>query len=151
MKNNSDNLISDLSIANRCLCSKLRATSRVVSRTYGEALRPIDLKPNQMTILVAISLMGPVSITQLSEKLLMERTTLTRNLKPLEKSAYIQVNDGYGRIRELTLTDQGRAILDKAKPLWKNAQEKLIQQLGQDQSDMMSDLLKQILKTGNPA
>ncbi len=147
MKDDND-IITDLSIANSCLCSKLRAASRMISRSYGHALKPIGLKPNQMTILVAISLMGPVSITRLAEQLLMERTTLTRNLRPLEKSGFVQLNDGYGRTRELTLTQQGRMILDKAKPLWKNAQQKLTEQLGREDSKMISDLLKQILNTG---
>ncbi len=146
MENNND-IITDLSIANSCLCSKLRATSRVISRSYAHALKPIGLKPNQMTILVAISLMGPVSITRLAKQLLMERTTLTRNLRPLEKSGFVELKDGHGRTRELTLTKQGRVILDKAKPLWENAQQKLTEQLGQENSKIMSDLLKQILNT----
>ncbi len=145
MKDKHDNSITDLSVANSCLCAKLRATSRVISRAYDHALKPIGLKSNQMTILLATSLMGPVSITHLSDKLSMERTTLTRNLRPLEASGFIQMNDGYGRTRELRLTEQGRTILERAKPLWDQAQKKLIQQLGQEDSMMMSDLLKQIL------
>lgn len=145
MKDKDDNSITDLSIANECLCSKLRATSRVVSRAYDHALKPVGLKSNQMTILIAVSLTSPISITGLSEKLSMERTTLTRNLKPLEASGFIQLNNGHGRTRELSLTEQGRIILDKAKPLWESAQRKLVKELGQEESDMVSALLKQIL------
>lgn len=147
MKINKDNEITDIAIANSCLCSKLRATSRSVSRVYDLALKPVGIKSNQMTILIAVSLMGPASITRLSQQLSMERTTLTRNLRPLVAANLLQKTDGHGRTRELTLTEQGREMLDKAKPLWDRAQQQLIKQLGEDSSIEISSLLKQILDT----
>lgn len=144
MKDKYDNLITDLSVADSCLCSKLRAASRMVSRTYDHALKPVGLKSNQMTILIAISLMEPISITHLSEKISTERTTLTRNLRPLEKSGFVKVKDGYGRTRELTLTQKGKTLLELAKPLWNIAQSNLVSQLGQDDTGMITRLLKEI-------
>ncbi len=137
--------ITDTAIATSCLCTKLRATSRKVSRAYDNALRPIGLNANQFSILVAISLLGPVSITDLSEKLAMERTTLTRNLRPLEKEGIVHLQDGYGRTRELTLTVKGKKLLNDARPLWNSVQSKLVEQLGNTDTEMISQLLKQIL------
>ena len=145
MQSKYDNSITDLSVANNCLCSKLRAASRMVSRTYDHALKPVGLKSNQMTILIAVSLRGPISITHLSECISTERTTLTRNLRPLEKSGFVLLEDGYGRTRELTLTQKGRALLEQAKPLWNTAQSNLVSQIGQDNTDMIAHLLKEIL------
>jgi len=146
MQNKIHTEITELSIANSCICSKLKAASRMVSRTYDHALKPIGLNSNQMTILVAVSLMSPVSITKLSEKLSMERTTLTRNLRPIEKSGFIELQDGYGRTRELKLTVAGQSILSQAKPLWDAAQSDLIEKLGEDDTSMINLLLKKILK-----
>ena len=137
--------ITDRAIAASCLCTKLRATSRKVSRTYDNALRPVGLKANQFSILVAISLLGPISITDLSEKLAMERTTLTRNLRPLEKKGIVHIKDGYGRTRELTLTMKGTELLHEARPLWNSVQTNLVKELGEGDTEMVSRLLNQIL------
>lgn len=141
-----DNSISDMTVANNCLCYKLRATSRKVTRRYDSALKPVGLKANQFSIMVAISIMSPVSITDLSEALAMDRTTLTRNLRPLEKSGLIKLTDGYGRIRDITLSEEGVSRLKKAKPLWHSAQTKLRKELGESDSEQISQLLNQILK-----
>ncbi len=145
MSNKISKNISDTTIAASCLCTKLRATSRKVSRAYDSALRPVGLKANQFSILVATSLLGPISITDLSEKLSMERTTLTRNLRPLEKAGVVQLKDGYGRIRDLTLTDKGDELLHEARPLWNSVQTNLVKQLGKSDTEVVSRLLNQIL------
>ncbi len=151
MNKKADNLISDLTIAETCLCSKLRASSRQISRTYDHALKSVGLNSNQLNVLVGINIMSPVSITRLSEQLSMERTTLTRNLKPLEKSGYVVLTQGYGRTKELALTEEGKAILDQAKPLWEKAQHYITTQIGLNQSEHVDQLLQEILKIEIPS
>lgn len=146
MSKKIDKLISDMTVANSCLCYKLRATSRKVTRRYDSALKPVGLKANQFSIMVAISIMNPVSITDLSDALAMDRTTLTRNLRPLEDSGLIKLTDGYGRIRDITLSEEGVSTLKKAKPLWHSAQSKLIKELGVSDSEQIGQLLNHILK-----
>ena len=146
MSKKNVNVITDMTVANTCLCYKLRATSRKVTRRYDSALKPVGLKANQFSVMVAISIMSPVSITDLSEALAMDRTTLTRNLRPLEKSGLIKLTDGYGRIRDITLSEEGVSTLKKAKPLWNSAQSKLRKELGDTDSEQIGQLLNQILK-----
>ena len=72
----------------------MRETSRTLTRKYDEVLKPSELLTTQYIVLVAIQKAQPVTITELAEVMAMDRTTLTRNLKPLEKSRFIVSNKG---------------------------------------------------------
>lgn len=137
-------MISNSHIANNCYCAKLRAAARIVTRIYDDALRPTGLKGNQFSVLVATSLMQPVSITHLADQLSMERTTLTRNLNPLEKLGYIQLEAGKGRTRNISMTAKGVTVLEQAKPLWDTAQLKMNEGIGDDQLSDATATLQQI-------
>ena len=115
-----------------CLCHNVRMASRVVSRAYDEALRPTGLRATQIAVLAAVGARGALSITSLADSLEMERTTLTRNLKPLEEQALVSISpEGRHRSRTLTLTTAGKAALLKALPLWEKAQQSSMHQLGE--------------------
>ena len=105
--------------------------ARVVTRAYDSALRPVGLRATQLSILVAIAIDGAISIAALASFLGMDRTTLTRNLKPLEKEGLISVgSEGRHRSRTLEITKNGRSRLREALPLWERAQHALRQKLG---------------------
>jgi DNA-binding MarR family transcriptional regulator len=94
-------------------------------------LRPSGLQATQFTLLVTIALAGTAPITQLAKVLVMDRTTLTRNLKPLEKQGLVQVAPGEDqRMRLVTLTEPGQQALTKALPLWEKAQAQAVKVLG---------------------
>jgi DNA-binding MarR family transcriptional regulator len=115
-----------------CLCHNVRMASRVVSRAYDEALRPTGLRATQIAVLAAVGARGALSIKSLADSLEMERTTLTRNLKPLEEQALVSIApEGRHRSRTLTLTTAGKATLLKALPLWEKAQQSSMHQLGE--------------------
>ena len=101
---------------------------------YEEALKPTGLRATQFSLLVATKLMGTITINHLAKALVMDRTTLTRNLKPLEKQGLLRVALGKSdrREREVILTDSGQAILAKALPLWKGIQQEVKEGLGQN-------------------
>ena len=134
-------MIKDTTIATLCNCAKLRAATRVVTRQYDEALKPTGLKANQLTMLIAISIMQPVSISDLASTLSMDRTTLTRNLTPLEKENLITLEAGVGRTRNISLTEIGRVKVDHAKPLWNQAQNNIKKKLGKENLQHLSDIL----------
>ena len=137
-------MINDYKIATKCLCLKLRATSRKVSRAYDEALRPAGINVNQFTILVTINLMKSGSISQLATILEMDRTTLTRNLRPLKNGRLIKQRSGRGRATEVSLTAKGTSVLDAARPLWQTAHTSLTKQLGSKQANSLGTLLSHI-------
>jgi DNA-binding MarR family transcriptional regulator len=107
--------------------------ARKVTRFYEERLRPVGLKATQFTLLVAISAEAAESISELAEALAMDRTTLSRNLKLMEKRGLIAVApEGYRRIRHVEITGEGRRILREAVPIWEDAQEALAGRFGHE-------------------
>ena len=113
-----------------CTCFNLRKASRTVTQLFDEVMQPSGLRATQFTLLAAISSIGSVAIRQLSQALVMDRTTLTRNLKPLELQKLVKIVPGEDRrTRTLTLTDKGHKTLKKALPYWKQAQSQTIQRL----------------------
>ena len=136
-------------VANTCACFNLRKASRTVTQLYDEILQPSGLLATQFTLLVAIALAGSVTITHLAEELVMDRTTLTRNLKPLERQGLIEIAPGQDqRTRVVTLTASGREALVKAIPLWEQAQASVVEGLGQNRwSTLLSNLSDTVLLT----
>ena len=117
-------LISD------CACLKVRTAARALTRFYDDAFRPVGLRATQLSVLVAVGSSDAVSIASLSRMLGMDRSTLTRNLRPLEKKGLVVLGpEGHHRSRTLTLTARGGELVRKALPLWEKAQEKLMQEL----------------------
>ena len=114
-----------------CTCYRLRQTVRLVSRTYDLFLAPCGISIGQFGMLATLIAMEGESISKLAEVLQMERTTLTRNLTPLQKLGYVSIEQGADkRARSLKLTKAGKKALTTAKPLWRAAQRSLEKQLG---------------------
>ena len=125
-----------------CAHFNLRRADRVMTRLYDEMLRPSGLKSTQFTLLAAVRLKGPVTVNGLAEAIVMDRTTLTRNLRPLKKEGWISVEPGKDRrVREVSLTEEGRRVLDKAYPLWREAQTRVSERLGGERLEhLLGDL-----------
>jgi DNA-binding MarR family transcriptional regulator len=118
-------------VAGTCFCRQARMAARKITRAYDEALRPVNLRVTQFTLLVAVSYETPASITALADWLGMERTTLTRNLQILQHKGLVDVGrGGTGRGNRITLTPAGREMLARAYPLWEQAQAHIAEKLG---------------------
>ncbi|MDZ7601813.1 MAG: MarR family winged helix-turn-helix transcriptional regulator [Hoeflea sp.] len=111
-------------IRDTCIALHLQRAARVVTRRFDEALRPVDLTTGQYSILVALQRQRPPGIGELATELAMDRTTLTKNLKPLERRGLLTVHTDPedSRSRILALTETGMALLADAIPLWRQAQ-----------------------------
>ncbi len=133
-------MITEHYISENCLCYKMRSASRTITRIYDEQIKSTGIKANQFSMLVAIKVMDSVSISSLAKQLMMERTTLTRNLTPLEKLQLISIRAGEGRTRNVSLTSEGLQKVEDVKPLWKQAQQKIENALGQEESALLSNL-----------
>jgi DNA-binding MarR family transcriptional regulator len=134
------------------VCANLRKASRAVTQLYDESLQPAGLRATQYTLLVALSLASSISITDLAQKMVMDRTTLTRNLTLLEHQGLVTIAPGTDqRTRMVTLTNQGREALAKALPLWEQAQTRVVSKLGRERwIAMLSDLSDVVSLTGEP-
>jgi DNA-binding MarR family transcriptional regulator len=115
-----------------CVGNNLFKTARAVSRIYAEEMHPAGLARSQFSILGALYQAGPISLSALAERLYMDRTTLTRNLRPLERDGFVirESAPDDGRIRLVRLTTAGRDKFREAKGYWQIAQKRLLELLG---------------------
>ncbi len=116
-----------------CACFNVRKTARVITQLYDEVLRPTGMRITQFALLMAAGGLGPVTVTRLAKLGAMDRTTLTRNLRPLEERELIHIESGEDRReRQVTLTPRGQQALTTAFPLWQEAQAKIVKGFGQE-------------------
>lgn len=110
-----------LHVRDTCLCLHLQRAARAVARRFDAALRPLELTNGQFSLLMSLNRPEAPSIGSVSALLAMDRTTLTANLKPLERRGLVKVtvDNADKRSRRLTLTPAGRALLAAAVPIWK--------------------------------
>ena len=136
-------------IGRTCACLKVRKAARAITNLYEEALRPSGLRATQFSLLMATRVMGPVTVVKLAQVMVMDRTTLTRNLEILEKRGLITIKPGEDRReREINLTAGGMEVLTKAIPLWEEAQERVREGLGEERlQNLLGDLSEMISLT----
>ncbi|MDJ0876718.1 MAG: MarR family winged helix-turn-helix transcriptional regulator [Desulfobacterales bacterium] len=131
-------------ISGACACFNLRKSARLVTQLYDHKLRTAGIRATQFTILVAIQAHAPIAIQSLSRIIVMDRTTLARNLKPLERKGLIAITPGTDRrVRLARLTSEGQSVLSQALPLWQAAQAEFSQKLGLANLETMLDILSQ--------
>jgi DNA-binding MarR family transcriptional regulator len=130
-----------------CVCFNLRKAARITAQVYDQHLAPVGLKNTQFSLLNVVATLGPLSITDLAGQLVMDRTTLTRNLKPVERDGLIEVVAGEdARTRHVQITTKGRKTLNKALPLWEDAQQYVLTALGQARWRSLLRELKGVLQ-----
>jgi DNA-binding MarR family transcriptional regulator len=108
-------------VRDRCLCLHVQRAARAIARRFDEALRPYGLTNGQFSLLTSLNRPEPPRIGDVAPLLAMDRTTLTANLKPLERRALVVVvvDPKDKRSRRLQLTDAGRDLLVAALPVWR--------------------------------
>lgn len=122
---------------------RVRRAARVVGNYYDGHLKSVGLKGTQFTLLNAIFLNPSITITQLADLLLLNRTTLNRNLKPLERQGLVRTSPGKDqRTRVLKLTQEGSSLLQSALPLWLEAQSGVVETLGARTQRLTEDLTR---------
>lgn len=127
-----------------CNCLNMRRASQAITKLYEQYLEPSGLKISQYSLLKTIERLEPVCVSDLAAEIRLDRTTLVRNLKPLEEKVIISDLSKKGRRnRQLILTENGRGKLRSAELLWRKAQDCIEQSLGeQDLATLTSLLLK---------
>ncbi len=131
-----------------CTCANLRKAARAVTQVYDKALRPSGLKVTQFTLLATLSNRGDLPLSRLAEALVMDRTTLTRNLKPLVGKGLVRIDqDADLRVRLISLTESGENCLGEALPHWRQAQSRLVEELGHERwSGFLDDLTETVAR-----
>ncbi|ANH03457.1 MULTISPECIES: MarR family winged helix-turn-helix transcriptional regulator [Shinella] len=120
-----------LFVRDTCLCLHAQRAARALARRFDDALRPLGLTNGQFSLLMALNRPEPPPMGPVATVLAMDRTTLTAALKPLERRGLVAVEadprDRRGRL--LRLTVEGRRLLTRAFPVWKETHEKIDRQL----------------------
>jgi DNA-binding MarR family transcriptional regulator len=121
-----------------CVCTTLRMTTRTIARAYDEALAPAGLRTTQYSILARLRIDGPAPIGHLAARLLMDRTTLAGEARPLLEAGLLEVVPAEDRRRRvLAITPAGRRRLRRARPLWEAAQTRMYHEFGGERTDTL--------------
>ncbi len=139
-------------IATACIAMRLRLLSRVVTKLYDDALRPIGLKASQVNILVAVWKLGLASPQRVCEILHMDPSTLSRNVERMRVRGWLEgVPADDARAQPFRLTSAGRKLLEKAVPRWEKAQAQAQQVLGEGGVELLRKTVKRLGQTQAPA
>src|SRR5271165_5587567 len=138
-----------LLVRDTCLCLHVQRAARALARRYDEVFRPLGLTSGQFSLLMALNRPEAPSISQVSTLLAMDRTTLTANLKPLERRGYIEVLAGETdkRRRTLTLTASGRTLLVAAMPVWQRTHATIEHLLRASNADQLRTDLRALCRS----
>jgi DNA-binding MarR family transcriptional regulator len=128
-----------IEVRDRCLCLHLQRAARAIARHFDDALRPLGLTSGQFSLLMSLNRPQPPNMASVAGVLAMDRTTLTANLKPLERRGLVTVtvDEADRRNRRMTLTPAGRALLATAVPIWTREHAAIEQRLGGSSPDRL--------------
>lgn len=143
--------ISDTMIE-ACACLNLRKANRALTRFYDRLLSPSGIRSTQLPILTALASAGPVTLAQLAKLILVDQSTLTRNLKSLKERHLIRVQPGMDkRVREVSLTKQGKEIIRQVHPLWEEAQTRITEEIGTSGLEQLLEVSAAAIKATSSA
>lgn len=137
---------NDLHLNLPCICALLRKAGRVVTNEFEGYLKGSGLRITQYSMLMNIRFNPGITVSQLSELLRMDQTTVTRNVKILEKLETISIEKDHAdhRIKRITVTDHGRSVLRKTRSSWEKAQYNATKTLGTEQTKALVDALQRL-------
>jgi DNA-binding MarR family transcriptional regulator len=130
-----------------CTCSAIRKAARHVTQLYDRSLAAAGLTVTQYAILARVDRAGTLTINELARRMAMDRTTLGRTVRPLERDGLVQIapDPQDGRRRGLTLTVAGRERLAVARPLWAEAQARFEDAFGAEPTRALCTTLAGVL------
>lgn len=132
-----------------CAAFNARKASRTITRLYAAAFEPVGLEPTQFALLAACNRQRTVTIGELAVRHSMDPSALARNIAVLQRRKLLSVRQGDDRrVRNVSITAQGRRLLIRALPHWQAVQEKLVGQLGEDQFLAAVEAMKAITRAG---
>ena len=134
-----------------CICTNLREAARNATALYDRALKPAGLKVTMFRLLRRIEANPDAPISLLAADMQLDRSTLGRNLKVLERQGLVSLSDAEdGRVRAVVLTDKGREALACALPLWSSAQNEISARLGMDVETVLETLNRLAISPEDP-
>jgi DNA-binding MarR family transcriptional regulator len=135
-----------------CTCLAVRQAARHVTQFYDQHLAPVGLRTTQFSILARLRRRGPMTINTLADDMVMDRTTVGRNILPLEREGLLSIEPGRRdrRSKELRLTDAGLERLRAGYEGWKQAQREFAAAFGDERTVGLRTLLHEVAATDLP-
>ena len=128
-----------------CYCINMRRVSHHTTEHYNRALEPCGLTVSQLSVLWHLDFLGQSNTTALAERVGLDRSTLVRNLKPMQRNGYIDdISTAGHRDRILRVTNKGKMALEIGIPLWKAAQKDVLRLLGPEKLADLKNILSQL-------
>lgn len=128
-----------------CLNFSMRKANRILNKIYDRHLQSCGLKGGQFTILRVIHVYKQTTNSQLQEAMLIDQTTLSRNLKPLIRDGYISVTKGEDlRVKLLSLSPEGKKLFKDGRMHWQQAQKEVKQKLGKEGSEKLLEITGEV-------
>ena len=124
-----------------CYCIAMRQAARRITGRYDKALLPLGISVAQFSLLLSLDQCGKISLTELAKALELDRSTVGRNIKVLQRDRFVTVETGTDQ-REATigLTEHGREVFDRAFPLWQATQDAVDIALGPHKAPLIEAL-----------
>ncbi len=127
-----------------CTCYRVRKAARVLTQFYDDALADAGATLTQMSVLTELSRSPNVSVTALGKRLGMDRTTLSRIIKPMLRNGWIESGKSDDRrARNLEITKNGIEILTRCNNGWRQAESRMLRTIGRENRSVLFDLLDQ--------
>jgi DNA-binding MarR family transcriptional regulator len=130
-----------------CISTRIRQLSRIITRVYDDAMRPLGITASQFTLLTQLAQQDGITAVEIGHALDIEKSTLSRNLKRLLALGHITMDPPAGRRgRGLHLTPKGQNVIQQGYPVWREAQTRTIRVLGPESRNTLDGLLGQAEK-----
>lgn len=144
-------LSTTLLVRDSCLCLYTQRAARALARRFDTAFKPLGISSGQFSLLMSLNRPQPPRLRSVADLLAMDRTTLTANLKPLERKGFVETvtDPADRRVRLLKLTSEGKAVLARAVPLWCSLHARI--ETGLTNPDQLRQELDRLLGTGEHA
>jgi DNA-binding MarR family transcriptional regulator len=132
-----------------CNCLALRQATRQVTQLYDEELAAVSLRVTQYSLLSVLERRGATTLNELAQALVMDRSTLGHNLRPLEREGLVAlaIDPADKRARRLALSARGRAKLKAARPHWQRAQARFEQSFGAAEAKALRASLQKVVES----
>lgn len=132
-----------------CNCLAMRQATRQITQLYDAELAAVGLRITQYSVLAFLGRLGPSTLQDLADALVMDRSTLGHNLRPLERDGLVRlaVDENDRRTRRLELSPAGRAKLEEARPRWRAAQKRFEGSYGADAAKELRTTMRRVVES----
>ena len=139
--------IKNFADSSPCICFNVRKASKVITSIYEQMFKPLGITAPQAALLATVRRLGPLTVNELAEAVATDRTTLTRNLKILERDSLVNLKPGADkRVKEVSITATGKDISNESSVIFQRFQDKVHGAVGEERLDALCHELSDVME-----